>query len=140
VLAAAGLIGGFAVALATGSRPLGGAVLALFGVGAVAIWARRHGRRKTAWLTAAGLAAFAVSHALGLLIGAWPAVLLTAAGVAGLYWRVSDSEQRLRQVRDRAHPVRTGGAIPAHEDGLDSRRAGAGDVLLEAVADVDRLS
>jgi hypothetical protein len=42
-------------------------------------------------LTIAGLLAFALSHVLGLIIGAWPSVLLTAAGTAALYWRASDS-------------------------------------------------
>lgn len=92
-LAAAGLIGGFAVAVATGSRPLGGTVLAAFGLACIAIWLRRDGRRTTIILTAAGLLAFAISHLLGLLIGAWPAVLVTAAATAALYWRESDSRR-----------------------------------------------
>ncbi len=45
-------------------------------------------------LTIAGLLAFALSHLLGLVIGAWPAVLLTAVVTAALYWRVSDSRVR----------------------------------------------
>jgi hypothetical protein len=92
-LAAAGLIGGFAVALATGSRPLGGVVLAAFGVTCIAIWLRRDGRRKAVILALVGLLAFAISHVLGLLIGAWPAVLVTAAATAALYWRESDSRR-----------------------------------------------
>ncbi len=92
-LAAAGLIGGFAVAVATGSRPLGGVVLAAFGLACIAIWLRRDGRRTAIVLTAAGLLAFAISHLLGLVIGAWPAVLLTAAATAALYWRASDSRR-----------------------------------------------
>ena len=92
-LAAAGLIAGFAVAVATGSRPLGGAVLALFGLTCVTVWLIRDGRRTAIGLTVAGLLAFAVSHLLGLLIGAWPAVLLVAAATAGLCWRLSDSRR-----------------------------------------------
>ena len=92
-LAAAGLIGGFAVAVATGSRPLGGVLLAAFGLVCIAIWLRRDGRRTAAKLTVAGLLAFAISHVLGLLIGAWPAVLVTAAATAALYWRESDSRR-----------------------------------------------
>ena len=76
-LAATGLIGGYAVAVASGSRPLGGVVLAGFGLACVAIWLRRDGRRTAAVLAVAGLVAFALSHVLGLVIGAWPAVLLT---------------------------------------------------------------
>jgi hypothetical protein len=89
-LAAAGLIAGFGVAVGTGSRPLGGVVLAVFGVTCIAIWSQRHGRATIVKLTIAGLVAFALSHAIGLLIGAWPAVLLSSAAIAALYWRVSD--------------------------------------------------
>jgi hypothetical protein len=90
-LAAAGLIAGYAVAVATGSRPLGGVVLAACGLVCVATWLRRDGRRTAALLTIAGLVAFALSHALGLIIGPWPAVLLAAVSVGVLSWRVSDS-------------------------------------------------
>jgi hypothetical protein len=89
-IAAAGLIAGFGVAVATGSRPLGGVVLASCGLTCIAIWLRRDGRRTAALLTLAGLFGFAASHGLGLLIGAWPAVLLVAAATAVLCWRVSD--------------------------------------------------
>ncbi|HZU40927.1 MAG TPA: hypothetical protein VE992_07730 [Solirubrobacteraceae bacterium] len=92
-LAGGGLIAGFAVAVATGSRPLGGVVLAAFGLTCIGIWAARDGWRTAALLTGAGLVAFAASHALGLLIGAWPAVLLVAAMTAALCWRVSDARR-----------------------------------------------
>lgn len=95
-LAAAGLIAGYGVAVASGSRPLGGMVLAAFGLTCVAIWVRRDGPRIAATLAAAGLIAFVLSHVLGLLIGAWPAVLLTAALAAAVCWRVSDSAARVR--------------------------------------------
>lgn len=91
VLAATGLIAGFGVAVASGSRALGGVVLAIFGVACIAVWLRRDGPQTAIMLTVAGLLAFALSHLLGLVIGAWPAVLLTAAGTAALYWRASDS-------------------------------------------------
>jgi len=90
-IAAGGLIGGFAVAVATDSRPLGGVVLAACGLTCIAIWSRRDGRGVTAKLTAAGLVGFALSHALGLVIGAWPSVLVISAVVSALCWRVSDS-------------------------------------------------
>jgi hypothetical protein len=93
-LAAAGLIGGYAVAVATGTRPLGGAVLVAFGLACVSVWLARDGVRTTLRLTAAGLAAFAFSHLLGLVIGAWPAVLLCAAAVAWACWRFSDARAR----------------------------------------------
>jgi hypothetical protein len=81
------------VADATGSRPLGGAVLAVCGLTCIAIWRRRDGARVTAELTAAGLAAFVLSHLLGRVIGAWPSVLAVSAVTAALCWRVSDSRR-----------------------------------------------
>ena len=90
-IAATGLIVGFGVAVLSGSRALGGVVLAICGLACIAIWLRRDGRGTAIMLTIAGLLAFALSHLLGLVIGAWPAVLLTAAVTAALYWRVSDS-------------------------------------------------
>ena len=90
-LAAAGLIAGYGVAVASDSRPLGGVVLAACGVPCIVIWARRHDRRTAALLTLGGLAAFAFSHGMGALLGPWPGVLLTAALTAAGYWWLSDS-------------------------------------------------
>jgi hypothetical protein len=92
-LAAAGLIAGYAVAVISGSRPLGGLVLAAFGLTCIAIWLGRDGARTAGLLTGVGLVAFALSHVLGLLIGAWPAVLLVAAATAAVCWRVSDAHR-----------------------------------------------
>ena len=89
-IAAAGLVAGYAVAAGTGSRPLGGLVLTVFGLGCLSIWLRRDGRRTAALLTIAGLSAFAFSHVLAQAIGAWPAVLLVAVVVALVCWQVSD--------------------------------------------------
>ena len=90
LLAALGLIAGFGVADATGSRPLGGVVLAVFGIACLLCWLTRDDRRTALTLTAVGLFAFAVSHALGLIIGSWPAVLLVAGVTAAVCWRRSD--------------------------------------------------
>jgi hypothetical protein len=90
-IAAAGLIAGFGVAVGTGSRPLGGVVLAACGLACMAVWARRDGARVTATLTAAGLVAFAVSHLLGRVIGSWPSVVVVSAVTAALCWRLSDA-------------------------------------------------
>ena len=68
-------------------------MLALCGLACIAIWLGRDGARTAALLGAAGLLAFALSHVLGLLIGAWPAVLLAAAATAALCWRVSDARR-----------------------------------------------
>ncbi len=96
-IAATGLIGGFAVAVGSGSRALGGLVLAICGLACIAIWLQRDGHQIAIRLTIAGLLAFALSHLLGLIIGAWPAVLVTAAGTAALCWRASD--RRLTDAR-----------------------------------------
>jgi hypothetical protein len=89
-IAAAGFISGFAVAVLSGSRALGGVVLLAFGLVCIATWLRRDGRRTATRLTIAAFVAFVLSHLLGLVIGAWPAVLLTSAGLALLCWRASD--------------------------------------------------
>jgi hypothetical protein len=95
-LAAFGLIAGFGVAVATGSRPVGGLVLAIFGIWCLLLWDRRDGRRTAVTLGACGLGAFVASHILGLVIGAWPAVLTAAAFTAAMAWRLSDSRRPAR--------------------------------------------
>jgi hypothetical protein len=90
-IAAAGLVAGYAVAVSSGSRPLGGLVLAACGLMCIWVWLRRDGRRTAAMLTATGLAAFALSHVLALIITPWPAVFLVAAVTAGQCWRLSDA-------------------------------------------------
>jgi hypothetical protein len=90
-VAAASLIAGFAVAVGTGSRSLGGVVLALGGLWCLQAWARRHGRRTAVILGCVGFAAFVVSHLLGLLIGAWPSVLCVSATVAAVVWIQADA-------------------------------------------------
>jgi hypothetical protein len=92
-IAAAGLVAGFGVAVASGSRPLGGVVLAACGLTCMAVWARRDGARVTVTLTATGLVAFAVSHLLGRVIGAWPSVVVVSAVTAALCWWLSDSRR-----------------------------------------------
>ena len=86
-------MGGYAVASASGSRPLGGVVLAACGLLCVSIWVRRDGRGTAALLTGFGLLAFALSHVLGHLIGAWPAVVLVALAAGGVCWSVSDTRR-----------------------------------------------
>jgi hypothetical protein len=90
-LAATGLIAGFAVAVASGSRPLGGAVMAACGLTCIAVWLKRDGRGVAIRLTGVGLAAFVLSHLLGSAIGAWPSVFVVSAVTAALCWRLSDS-------------------------------------------------
>jgi len=95
-IAAASLIGGYAVAAGTGSRPLGGAVLAAGGLWCARTWTRRHGPRTAAALTGVGLAAFVGSHILAGEIGAWPAVLTVAAVTGGVAWVCSDAPSGAR--------------------------------------------
>ena len=90
-IAAFGLLAGFGVAVASGSRPLGGVVLAVSGATCIVVWLRRDGRRVTALLTFSGLAAFAISHVLGRVIGAWASVIVVAAACGALCWRLSDA-------------------------------------------------
>ncbi|HET8976538.1 MAG TPA: hypothetical protein VFN87_00170 [Solirubrobacteraceae bacterium] len=92
-LAATGLIAGFGDAVASGSRPLGGVVMAAFGLSCIAVWLRRDSRRVAAQLTGIGLLAFALSHVLGRVIGAWPSVLVVSAVTAGFCWWLSDSRR-----------------------------------------------
>jgi hypothetical protein len=93
-VAAASLIAGFGVAVGTGSRPLGGVVMAIGGLWCIRAWVRRHGRRTAAILGCVGFGAFTISHLLGLLIGAWPSVLLVSAAMAAAAWRQADSRPR----------------------------------------------
>jgi hypothetical protein len=89
-IAAASLIVAYAVAVSTGSRPLGGVVLAIGGLWCIWAWARRRGTRTAVILACVGLGAFIVSHVLALVIGAWPSVLLVSAVVAAVAWTQAD--------------------------------------------------
>ncbi|MGA7705943.1 MAG: hypothetical protein WB998_13745, partial [Solirubrobacteraceae bacterium] len=51
----------------------------------------RHGARTAAILGCVGFGAFVISHVLGLVIGAWPSVLLVAAVVAVVVWTRADA-------------------------------------------------
>jgi len=77
VVAALTLVVGFAVADLTGVRALGGVVL-VAGVVWCAVRARAAGWWRVAAVVLVGAACFAVSHPLGGVIGAWPAVLVAA--------------------------------------------------------------
>jgi hypothetical protein len=84
LVAAATFLAGFGAAELTGVRAIGGLVLLAGGA-----WCGRAalsiaGPRDTVALLAIGLALFVVSHPLGRAIGAWPAVAVTAAVLAGV--------------------------------------------------------
>ncbi|MCB5179641.1 hypothetical protein [Streptomyces antimicrobicus] len=89
-VAAAGLVGGYAVARWTRKRPLGGVVLAAAGAAAGREWHRRAGVPATAALSALYVAGFAGAHPLAKKIGAWPAVFTAASVVAATTWAVAD--------------------------------------------------
>jgi hypothetical protein len=92
LLAATGLIAGFGTAVGTGSRPLGGLVMAAFGLTCIYFWIKRDGTSTAVRLTIVGLTAFVLSHLLGLVIGAWPSVFLVSALTAWACWRWSDAK------------------------------------------------
>jgi hypothetical protein len=95
-IAAGTLIGGYGVAVASGSRPLGGVVLLAGGLYCVRVWHRRHGTPTAAALGGVGLAAFALSHLLAQAIGAWPSVLTVAALTGAIVWMRSDAPSGVR--------------------------------------------
>jgi hypothetical protein len=95
-ISAGSLIAGYAVAAGTGSRPLGGLVLAAGGLYCIAVWHRRHGAATAAALGGVGLAAFAASHVLAKPIGAWPSVLTVAAVTGAVAWARSDAQSAVR--------------------------------------------
>jgi hypothetical protein len=81
----------YAVVVASGSRPLGGAVLAAGGLWCVRAWSRRHGARTAAQLAGVCLAGFVASHVLALAIGPWPAVVAVAAAASAVIWTRADA-------------------------------------------------
>jgi hypothetical protein len=85
-VAAGSLIVGFAVADLSGVRPLGGIVLFLAALWCGLRWQRAQGLAVALGLVAAYLAAFTLSHPLGDVIGAWPAVLTVSAFVGTIAW------------------------------------------------------
>src|SRR5687768_15227551 len=82
ILAAAGLLGGFAAARYSGRRELGGLVFAAAGAAAGPAWLRAAGPRGAATMGAIYTAAMGGSHPLAKRIGPWPAVLTVAAATA----------------------------------------------------------
>lgn len=90
-LVAAGLIGGFATARASGVRALGGVVLGACGLAAGRQWLRRGGPAVAGVLGGIYLAAFGLSHPLAKKIGAWPSVLAVTAAAATAAGVLSDA-------------------------------------------------
>ncbi|HVX32297.1 MAG TPA: hypothetical protein VHA80_04075 [Solirubrobacterales bacterium] len=80
---ATGLIGGFAIARASGRRELGGLFLAACGVWSARRWNRVGGPGLAVGLGLTYAAAFGASHPLAKKIGAWPSVFAVTAVAAG---------------------------------------------------------
>lgn len=98
-VAAGSLLLGFAVAQATGVRPLGGLVLF-----AGALWCGLRWRTTRGLPIAVGLAvlyllAFAGSHPLGDAIGSWPAVVVVAAATGAASWAFGDRRRAVAAAR-----------------------------------------
>ncbi|MCL6302125.1 hypothetical protein [Streptomyces kronopolitis] len=93
VIAATGLVGGYAIARWTKKRPLGGLALAAAGGVAAKGWREKAGSATAAVLSAAYVVAFAGSHPLAKKIGAWPSVGAVAGGMAAASWAVVDRRQ-----------------------------------------------
>lgn len=89
-VAASSLVLGYVVARETGVRPLGGVVLAGAGAWCTRAWARRGGPGTAAALLGVYLAGFAGSHPLAKRVGAWPAVLCSAAVSGAASWVLVD--------------------------------------------------
>lgn len=97
-VAAGSLVAGFAIAQATGVRPLGGLAL-VAGAGWCALrWRERVGTPKAAGLVVLYLAAFAGSHVLAKPIGAWPAVAVVAAVTGAAAYAVADAPAGRRAI------------------------------------------
>ncbi len=89
-VAAGSLAVGFAVAQATGVRPLGGLVL-LAGAGWCALrWRERAGTPTAVALVALYLAAFVASHLIANALGTWGSVALVSALVGLAAWALAD--------------------------------------------------
>lgn len=89
-IAAGSLVIGFVVARETGVRPFGGVLLAVAGAWCTRAWARRSGPGTAAALLGVYAAGFAGSHPLAKRVGAWPAVLSSAAVNGAAAWIVVD--------------------------------------------------
>jgi hypothetical protein len=89
-IAAGALLLGFAVADVTGVRALGGVVLLFGGLACGLRWRLLLGLPRALALVGVFLAGFVLAHPLGHAIGSWPAVLVVAAVVGAICWRVAD--------------------------------------------------
>ncbi|MEA2182610.1 MAG: hypothetical protein QOF69_1795 [Solirubrobacteraceae bacterium] len=90
-VASGSLLVGFAVAAATGIRPLGAIVMIAAVAWCARRWLRAAGLGRTVALVLVYVAAFVLSHLIADTLSAWPSVLL-AATVTGLaVWALADA-------------------------------------------------
>lgn len=87
---ATGLLGGFAIARASGRRELGGLFLAACGGWSARQWGRAGGPGLAVGLGLTYAAAFGVSHPLAKRIGAWPSVFAVTAVAAAAAATLAD--------------------------------------------------
>lgn len=93
-VASGSLLLGFAVAQATGVRPLGGLVLVAGCAWCALRWLRAGGWAgiaRTAALVVVYLGAFVLSHVVAGTLGAWPSVLLATAVTGLAVYALADS-------------------------------------------------
>ena len=103
-VASGSLLLGFAVAQATGVRPLGGIVLIAGCVWCALRWLRAAGAARTAVLVAVYIGAFVLSHVIADTLGAWPSVLLAAAATGLAAYALADGRSDARVSPARARP------------------------------------
>lgn len=82
LVAAGGLIGGFAAARYTRRREIGGALFAVAGAWCFREWRRSAGAVAAAGLSALYVAAMGGSHPLAKKVGPWPSVITVSAVTA----------------------------------------------------------
>jgi hypothetical protein len=87
---ATGLLGGFAIARASGRRELGGLFLAACGGWSARRWNRVGGPGLAIGLGLTYAGAFGASHPLAKRIGAWPSVFAVTAVAAGAAAALAD--------------------------------------------------
>ena len=90
-VASGSLLLGFAVAQATGVRPLGGIVLIAGCAWCALRWLRAVGAARTAALVFVYIGAFVLSHVVADTLSAWPSVLLAAAVTGAATYALADS-------------------------------------------------
>jgi hypothetical protein len=101
-VASGSLLLGFAVAQATGIRPLGGIVLVAGCAWCALRWLHAAGGARTTLLVVVYIGAFVLSHVVADTLSAWPSALLAAAIVGIAAYALADG----RSAGDGVSPAR----------------------------------